>query len=351
MSPIDSKQFPDAPFPASYASEFRVHFDPDIYQQIQKHVCTDTSHEVGGILVGLWKKDKNGPYATITAMIRCDKAVGKEGEVTFTHETWNDIAHEMDGPYVDLQIVGWYHSHPGFGVFLSERDLFIQEHFFSNPGQVALVIDPISETEGVFFWKDGKIVPGEQFWVGQKMSLSQTDNVDAGQHPKKKLSIGTGTAGMREASDLPEPPQPVFGSSWFSFLVILTICMAMFVLGGLLKPSDGPDYRQRLLQGALYDYCFVQGKRPGLENYLFRINRDLHEAKLEAGKLLGEADTNDAKKDGNEKAPKNRLILLLPSVLPNCRATYRMPRTSSRKFTPYIASAKKKSWPSFSSSA
>jgi hypothetical protein len=53
--------------------------------------------------------------------------------------------------------VGWYHSHPSFGIFLSEHDLFIHRNFFSGPAQIAVVVDPINCTEGVFAWRHGEI--------------------------------------------------------------------------------------------------------------------------------------------------------------------------------------------------
>ena len=42
----------------------------------------------------------------------------------------------------NLRIVGWWHSHPGFGCFLSTTDLKTQEFFFPESYQVALVVDP-----------------------------------------------------------------------------------------------------------------------------------------------------------------------------------------------------------------
>lgn len=42
----------------------------------------------------------------------------------------------------NLRIVGWWHSHPGFGCFLSTTDLKTQEYFFPESYQVALVVDP-----------------------------------------------------------------------------------------------------------------------------------------------------------------------------------------------------------------
>jgi hypothetical protein len=62
----------------------------------------------------------------------------------------------MNSQHPDQTIVGWYHTHPGFGIFLSEMDVFICEHFFNLPWQTAFVFDPHSGEEGNFIWRSGK---------------------------------------------------------------------------------------------------------------------------------------------------------------------------------------------------
>ena len=55
-------------------------------------------------------------------------------------------------------MLGWFHSHPGYGVFLSGMDMFIENNFFNLPYQVAYVVDPLSGKDGFFGWEDqGKI--------------------------------------------------------------------------------------------------------------------------------------------------------------------------------------------------
>jgi hypothetical protein len=54
------------------------------------------------------------------------------------------------------RLVGWYHSHPGHGIFLSAYDEFIQSQFFREEGQIAIVIDPQTGEEGVFVTRNGK---------------------------------------------------------------------------------------------------------------------------------------------------------------------------------------------------
>jgi hypothetical protein len=64
----------------------------------------------------------------------------------------------MDSRYPDDRIVGWYHTHPGFGIFLSEMDLFIQNNFFNEPWQIAYVDDPKGGDRGAFVWEKGAAV-------------------------------------------------------------------------------------------------------------------------------------------------------------------------------------------------
>jgi hypothetical protein len=49
-------------------------------------------------------------------------------------------------------MVGWYHTHPDWGVFLSGMDMFICDNFFNKPLDLALVIDPCRRDRGMFQW-------------------------------------------------------------------------------------------------------------------------------------------------------------------------------------------------------
>lgn len=46
-------------------------------------------------------------------------------------------------------VVGWYHSHPGFGCWLSSVDVNTQQSFEQlHPRSVSVVIDPIQSVKG-----------------------------------------------------------------------------------------------------------------------------------------------------------------------------------------------------------
>ena len=60
--------------------------------------------------------------------------------------------------------MGWIHTHPNFGIFLSEYDRFVHENFFSEEYQVAYVVDPIQSIEGFYFWINSKLEKCKGFY-------------------------------------------------------------------------------------------------------------------------------------------------------------------------------------------
>ena len=135
---------------------FQAIIKQSVLDDIHAHGKSSPEAEICGVLVGNVFHDEHGPYLLIHASIRGDSAVGRAAQVTFKAETWTHIQEIMERDHTDARIVGWYHTHPGFGIFLSGMDLFIQDNFFNLPWQVAFVYDPTSGEEGLFIWRAGQ---------------------------------------------------------------------------------------------------------------------------------------------------------------------------------------------------
>jgi proteasome lid subunit RPN8/RPN11 len=138
---------------------FQALIRQSVLNQIHRHGKSAPEIEICGVLVGNVYHDPSGPWLYIQHAIEGNHATGRAAQVTFTAETWEHIQSIMDRDHPDQRIVGWYHTHPGFGIFLSDMDVFIQENFFPEPWQVALVYDPKAREEGLFLWKAGKPEP------------------------------------------------------------------------------------------------------------------------------------------------------------------------------------------------
>jgi proteasome lid subunit RPN8/RPN11 len=135
------------------AKEIEVRIRCEAVRRIRQHARSSSKAEICGVLIG---SEEDGA-TTIDASIPGTNAVEAGTHVTFTQDTWEHIYRVKDRDYPDARIVGWYHSHPGFGVFLSDHDTFIHKNFFSAPRQVAWVYDPHSDEEGCFGWVEGRL--------------------------------------------------------------------------------------------------------------------------------------------------------------------------------------------------
>ena len=145
-----------------------VVMEAEVARQIRQHARTSMKAEVCGVLIGSTEHER----MTVEACIQGINAAQGGAHVTFTQDTWEHIYKIKDKEYPDQKIVGWYHSHPGFGVFLSEHDLFIQQNFFSNPQQVAWVYDPHTDEEGCFGWVGDKIEKLTAIRIGYSQSIA-----------------------------------------------------------------------------------------------------------------------------------------------------------------------------------
>jgi proteasome lid subunit RPN8/RPN11 len=123
---------------------------------IERHALSDTSVELGGILLGKECLDTatGFPFVWITQSLEAKHYANTQASFTYTHDSWEEITRQRDQLHPDCDIVGWYHTHPNFGIFLSHHDLFIHQHFFAQPLQVAYVVDPINQSRGFFQWRE-----------------------------------------------------------------------------------------------------------------------------------------------------------------------------------------------------
>lgn len=153
------------PGPAGASARLRVALSRSAYAEITSHGKESLDREVCGVLAGDFCEDDEGVFVDVHAAVRGTAAREARGQVTFTQETWNSIHAAMERDHPKLQIVGWYHTHPGFGVAFSEMDVFIQRNFFSLPAQVALVMDPLGGDVGLAMNEESGVAYLDRFWV------------------------------------------------------------------------------------------------------------------------------------------------------------------------------------------
>lgn len=128
-----------------------------VLDEVSAHADEFPGVEVCGVFIGTVYENPQASFVYIENMIRGEASSGRSTAVTFTAETWQHIHRVMEEKYPGKRILAWYHTHPGFGIFLSEMDLFIQRHFFNAPWQMAFVFDPQSRESGMFAWRQAQV--------------------------------------------------------------------------------------------------------------------------------------------------------------------------------------------------
>lgn len=229
-----------------------VVFEAEVARKIRQHCRTSMKAEVCGVLIGSADDDRT----LIEACIPGINASQGGTHVTFTQDTWEHIYKIKDQQFPEDKIVGWYHSHPGFGVFLSEHDLFIHENFFSSPQQVAWVYDPHTDEEGCFGWVGGKTekLNGVRFAYSQSVEASTSAGSDYGSENEAELDsmvkVGRGSG---------EQDREPAWVKWASQLLLGMTLVALGFGGGLFFWDRSPwaqsalhrlaeDIQQQMLQ-------------------------------------------------------------------------------------------------------
>jgi len=150
--------FPHQFSPFTMTNTVCCHIAPEAQQVICTHTCETPTVEVGGLLLGEVYQQGKHHLVRVTHALPAQHTEAGAIAVTFTSNTWLDLIASR-ARYPDNMTVGWYHSHPGMGVFLSGQDLFTHRSFFADkPWYLALVIDPQFGEQGVFVWEKNKVV-------------------------------------------------------------------------------------------------------------------------------------------------------------------------------------------------
>ena len=136
----------------------------DALAQVKAHATSNLRTELGGALLGKAYQHNGTVFVEIEAALPATS--GDHGPVhfTFNADSWRQLQQDKADQYPHLDMVGWFHTHPGLGVFYSGDDVVVHSAAFTLPWHVGLVVDPIRSEACFFGWSGPDLVPFRGFY-------------------------------------------------------------------------------------------------------------------------------------------------------------------------------------------
>ena len=111
-----------------------------------KHARSGVPLEVMGLMLGEFVDDYSIKVIDVFAMPQSGTSVSVESVDPVYQQEMLDMLKQTKRSEM---VVGWYHSHPSFGCWLSSVDINTQQSFEQlHPRCVAVVVDPIQSVRG-----------------------------------------------------------------------------------------------------------------------------------------------------------------------------------------------------------
>jgi len=122
--------------------------------------------EVMGLMLGEFIDDYTVRVVDVFSMPQSGNSVSVEAVDPVFQTKMLDMLKQTQRPEM---VVGWYHSHPGFGCWFSGTDMNTQQSFEQlNPRAVGVVVDPIQSVKGKVVIDCFRLIGQQMMMLGQE---------------------------------------------------------------------------------------------------------------------------------------------------------------------------------------
>jgi 26S proteasome regulatory subunit N11 len=151
-----------------------------------KHGRAGVPMEVMGLMLGEFVDEYTVRVVDVFAMPQSGTGVSVEAVDPVFQTKMLDMLRQTGRPEM---VVGWYHSHPGFGCWLSSVDVNTQQSFEQlNQRAVAVVVDPIQSVKGKVVIDAFRLISNQSAVAGQEPRQT-TSNIGYLQKPSIQALI------------------------------------------------------------------------------------------------------------------------------------------------------------------
>ncbi|KAL4911806.1 JAB1/Mov34/MPN/PAD-1 ubiquitin protease-domain-containing protein [Aspergillus aurantiobrunneus] len=143
-----------------------VHISSLALLKMLRHGRAGVPMEVMGLMLGEFVDEYTVRVTDVFAMPQSGTGVSVEAVDPVFQTKMMDMLRQTGRPE---PVVGWYHSHPGFGCWLSSVDINTQQSFEQlTPRAVAVVVDPIQSVKGKVVIDAFRLIQPQTVVMGQE---------------------------------------------------------------------------------------------------------------------------------------------------------------------------------------
>lgn len=169
----------------------RLVFREEVMLSLDQFAHLHSKGEQGGFLIGR-KRNLNTAekYEVIVERFVPIPQRDDASRLVINQEHLRSVARMLRGGDEPEVIVGWFHTHPGFGVFLSNFDKEQHLRFFSDPWQVAYVMDTQGNERAVYHSIDGEWFQLGGYYVLREMGANELGITEERANPWTRVVLG-----------------------------------------------------------------------------------------------------------------------------------------------------------------
>jgi proteasome lid subunit RPN8/RPN11 len=129
-----------SPGKASSRTPYPIFFQQEAVIALQEHLKSSPTQAIFGFLIGdLYRDPETGVlYSIIDKTLKLSQAIYGDKTEVVVSRLWDRMQEQLGKASASL--LGWYHSHPGQGGFLTAHDVETHEKFFTDPWHVAVLV-------------------------------------------------------------------------------------------------------------------------------------------------------------------------------------------------------------------
>ncbi|HIW25708.1 MAG TPA: LysM peptidoglycan-binding domain-containing protein [Firmicutes bacterium] len=134
----------------------RIYMEDYVHTYLYQYARSGATGEKLAVLMGKQFVLDGKETVFISGVVQARFTEKLKGMETITGQSWKYISEEIEKYFAGLEVVGWMHSRPSFGAFVTSRDEAYHKKVFGGKNQVFFVVDPADRQDRFYVLNENK---------------------------------------------------------------------------------------------------------------------------------------------------------------------------------------------------